>query len=415
MMNKTLTLFELNQLIRTVLESSLGNTFLVTAEIASCNVKNHCYLSLVDKDGDSITAEAGAVIWAGKYRGIASRFKKATGMDLKKGIKILFEAEISFHERYGLKLNISDIDPSYTVGEMAVKRKEILERLGREGLLELNRQLAFPAVPQRIGIISSATAAGYEDFMNHLLHNPYGYVFESRLYEAAMQGDNAESTIVKALDRCRADATSLDLVVIVRGGGGQTDLSCFDNYEIGRAIAMMPLPVLSGIGHHRDITVTDEVSNMQAKTPTGAADILINRIREYEDRLDALAGAMVSGAGRLTTIMQSGLASLVRRLELSVRGIISDNRHKLEALQKGVQYSRKFIKNEQERLAAREGHIALLNPLNIMKRGYSITYSSRGIVRSADDAAIGDSLRTILLDGELLQTVDKIKMKKGKK
>jgi exodeoxyribonuclease VII large subunit len=280
-MSEALSLYELNKLIKSVIDDNLSGTFLVTAEIASCDVKRHCYLTLVDKEEDTIRAEIRAVVWANRYKVIAPIFEESTGTKLAKGIKILFQATVDFHERYGLKLTINNIDPSYTVGELAVRRKEILERLKKEGLIDRNRELEFPLVPQRIGIISSATAAGYEDLTAHLLNNVYGYKFTAELYEAVMQGDRAEDSIVAALGQCMGDVSSLDVLVIVRGGGGQTDLHCFDSYKIGKAIASLPIPVIAGIGHQRDVTVVDEVSNTRAKTPTAVADMIITRVKDF--------------------------------------------------------------------------------------------------------------------------------------
>lgn len=405
-MSKVLSLFELNQLIRGVLENSLPDTFLVTAEIASCDVKNHCYLTLVDKEEDTIRAEIRAVIWAGRYKEIAEIFEKETGARLAKGIKILFQATISFHERYGLKLTINNIDPSYTVGELAVKRREILERLVKEGLIDRNKGLEFPLVPLRVGIISSSTAAGYEDLMTHLTTNAYGYRFVTRLYESVMQGDRAEASIVNALVQCAADAAGLDIIVIVRGGGGQLDLQCFDSYEIGRAIALLPMPVISGIGHQRDVTVTDEVAHSRAKTPTAVADMLITRVRDFEDRIDSLAHDLAGSTRTLTQDMKDGLSALSRRLEVAAGNKLLNNSHHLNNFFKGLRYSLRFIQNEQQKLIGREGNISHLDPVNVLKRGYSITYKNGKTVKSASEVKVSDSLRTILHEGELLSRVE---------
>lgn len=410
-MSEVLTLYELNKLIRKVVEGSLPDTFLVTAEIASCNVKNHCYMTLVDKSDDTVRAEIGAVIWANRYRSIARRFEKETGASLAKGIKILLEAEVSFHERYGLKLNIINIDPSYTIGEMAVRRREVLERLRKEGLIEKNRELEFPLVPQRIGIVSSSTAAGYEDLVTHLEQNVYGYRFESTLYEAIMQGDRAEESIVSALSACAEDSPVLDLVVIVRGGGGQIDLHCFDSYEIGRAIAMLPLPVVSGIGHQRDVTVVDEVSNMRVKTPTAAADMIVTKVKEFDDRLDLSAHALVRSAMEMTSDMKSSLSTLSKTLDAAARSGVVDNYHVLKVLIKGMRYSMKFVKGEGLRLKAASGNVRLLDPRSVLKRGYSITYNNGKAVRMVSDIKKGDNIRTVLYDGEFTSIVDR-KVKK---
>ncbi len=413
-MKEILSLFELNHIIKTVVDTTFPDTFMVTAEIASCDVKNHCYMTLVDKKNDMISAEIKAVIWASKYNVIAPRFEKATGTKLSKGIKILFRATVDFHERYGLKLTINNIDPSYTLGEMAVKRREILERLVREELIDRNKELAFPLVPQRIGIISSSTAAGYEDLMNHLANNVYGYRFNTKLYEAVMQGDRSEASVVAALEQCALDAELLDAVVIVRGGGGQVDLHCFDSYEIGRAIALLPLPVISGIGHQRDVTVVDEVSNMRAKTPTAAADLIVTRIRDFEDRVDALAHAMVHGVGTLTLDMGEQLSSFSKRLEIAAGSTLTESNHQLDFLMKGLKYSLKYIQNEKQRLNARESSVNHLNPRNVLKRGYSITTVNGKSVKSAKEVAEGEELTTILYEGELTSKVESIR-KKGRR
>ena len=403
---EAISLYELNLHIRSAIDRSFPVPQLITAEIASCDVKKHCYLTLVDKEDETVRAEIRAVIWFNNYKAISKVFEEATGTQISKGIKILFEAEVSFHERYGLKLNILNIDPSYTIGEMAVKRKEVLERLSKEGLIKKNKELVFPLVPQRIGIISSSTAAGYEDLMTHLVNNPYGYKFSCRLYEAIMQGDNADASIVNALNQCSSDALDLDIVVIVRGGGGQVDLHCFDSYDIGKSIALLPLPVISGIGHQRDITVVDEVSSRTAKTPTAVADMIITHVKEFEDRLDALAYNMVHGTYKVSTGMGGELSSLVKALEVATGNELSNNSHNLALFVKGIKYSLKILQNKRQQLKAGESNIHFLNPQNVLKRGYSITYNNGSAVRAVSDIKQGDSLKTVLYDGEVASRVE---------
>ncbi|MBI4698295.1 MAG: exodeoxyribonuclease VII large subunit [Nitrospirae bacterium] len=405
-MPRTFSLYELNQVIRAVMENAFPQTFLVTAEIASIDIRNHCYLTLIDKDEDVIRAEIKAVIWADKYKRLSSQFRDATGTDLRKGIKILFEAYVNFHERYGLKLNIIDIDPSYTIGELAVKRKEILERLQKEGLKDRNKILEFPFVPQRIGIISSATAAGYEDLMTHLMKNPYDYKFTCTLYEALMQGDNAEMSIVKALKKCAEDSACLDVLVIVRGGGGQADLLCFDSYEIARAIAFLPIPVISGIGHERDVTVVDEVSHSRAKTPTAVADLIINKVKDFEDRVDSSAHGLIHGVNKLASDHKKTLTLLAKNVEGSVRKELIGNDHRFYVFIKGLRYALKFIQNERERLRSRENSVAHLDPGNVLKRGYSITYNNGRAVKSVSEVQKGDALSTVLHKGEIISRVE---------
>ncbi len=409
-MLEILSLYELNQIIKSVIDAALPQTFLVTAEIASLDIKNHCWLTLVDKDKETIRAEMRAVIWADRYKTLSVEFKDTTGVELAKGIKILFEALVDFHERYGLKLNIINIDPSYTIGELAVKRREILERLAKEGLKDKNKSLPFPIVPQKVGIISSPTAAGYEDLMSHLIHNPFGYKFYCKLYEAVMQGDRAEASVVKALKQCIKDAPYLDVVVIVRGGGGQADLHCFDSYEIARAIASLPLPLISGIGHERDITVVDEVSHTRVKTPTAAADLIITRVKDFEDIMDELAHNLVHGASRLTADLRETLSHLTKNLEGAVKKDWLNNHHKLNTFIKGLRYSLKLVDSERERLKSKESNVHHLDPVKVLKRGYSITCKDGKAVKSISGIEVGDSLRTTIYMGEFTSKVESKKV-----
>ncbi len=401
-MPEVLSLYELNQLIKSVIDTALPQIFPVTAEIVRCDIRNHCYMELVDKDKDTIKAQMRATIWAHRYKTLSVEFKNATGIELAKGIRILFKATVDYHERYGLSLNILNIDPSYTIGEMAVKRKEILERLTEEGLRDRNKKLEFPLVPRRIGIISSPTAAGYEDLLGHLTNNAYGYKFTCKLYEAVMQGDKAEVSISSALNQCADDSPYLDAVVIVRGGGGQSDLHCFDSYEIAKTIAFLPIPLISGIGHERDITVVDEVSNIRVKTPTAAADLIITRIKNFEDMIDSLAHRLVHGTIKLTSDIRERLSFLTKSLENAIRGELLNSNHRLNAFIKGLKYSLKLIQTEQERLRSRESNIDHLNPRNVLKRGYSITYRNDKAIKSISEARVGDSLKTVLYKGELI-------------
>lgn len=408
-MKEILSLYELNQLIRAVVDEAFPRAVYVSAEIASLDVKKHCYLTLVDKEDDVIRAEMRAVIWAGRYQTLSRTFEDAAGVRLSKGIKVLFLAEVGYHERYGLKLTVLDVDPSYTIGELAVRRKEILDRLVGEGLIDRNKEIEFPLVPQRIGIISSLTAAGYEDLMHHLSANPYKYKIICTLYEAVMQGDRAEESIVAALRRCADDALRLDVVVIVRGGGGQVDLHCFDSYEIGKTIALLPLPVISGIGHQRDVTVTDEVSNRRAKTPTAAADMILASLKDYEERLDSSARNLIYGMNEMRSALGAYLLSVSKRFEVAARNELREGAHRLAVLMKGLHYSLKFLKNEAVQLKARDSSIRHLDPKNTLKRGFSITYCNGKAVKTVQDIQAGDELRTLLYRGEITSRVEEKK------
>ena len=451
-MFRTLSLYELNQQIRSLIDTSFPRTFLVTAEIASLDIKRHCYMTLVDKYEDSIRAEMRAVVWASRLGTVSAEFKSATGIDLAKGIRILFEASVKFHERYGLSLEIINIDPSYTLGVLSAKRKEVLERLSREGLKDRNMSLEFPLVPQRIGIISSSTAAGYEDLVSHLINNPYNLSFSCRLYEAVMQGDKAEASIVQAIKRCINDSSLLDVVVIVRGGGGKADLHCFDSYEIGKAVASLHVPVISGIGHLRDITVLDEVSNMMAKTPTAAADLIITRVKDFEDAVENLANRLVRGTARLTFDLRERLSFLAKTFQGAAGDDLQMKLQKLNSLIRGLAYSSRLteinmrylsetsskikalvskdiigqknnmdalllrlitgsrgrILKETVRLESRDSNLYHLDPRNVLKRGYSITMKDGKSLKSVSGLKSDDKISTLLYDGKVKSIVEEV-------
>ncbi len=456
-MSRTLSLYELNQQIRSLIDTSFPRTFLVTAEIASFDIKRHCYMTLVDKHEDSIRAEMRAVIWASRLKTVFAEFRSATGIDLAKGIRILFEASVRYHERYGLSLDIMNIDPSYTLGELSAKRAEVLERLSREGLMDRNKSLEFPLVPLRIGVISSSTAAGYEDLVSHLINNPYNFSFSCRLYEAVMQGDKAEASIVKAIKRCINDSSLLDVVVIVRGGGGKADLHCFDSYEIGKAIASLHVPVISGIGHLRDNTVLDEVSKMMAKTPTAVADLIITRVRDFEDTVENLSNKLVRGTARLTFGLRERLSFLAKTFQGAAGDELQMKLQKLNSLIRGLAYSSKLteikmrylaessskikalvskdiigqkniidalllrlitgsraqILKEKVRLEARDSNLYHLDPRNVLKRGYSITMKDGKSLKSVSGLKVDDKISTVLYNGKVKSMVEDVRSDKG--
>ena len=288
-MTEKLSLTELQLIIRDSLYLALPDMYWVIAEISEIkeNYAGHCYLELIEKHPDekNVRARAKAIIWSNRYRFLKSFFENITGESLKEGLKILVKTKVEYHELYGLSLVISDIDPAFTIGEMAMKRQLIIKKLEQEGVFSMNKELDFPVVPQRIAIISSKNAAGYSDFINHLTGNSFGYVFYTALIESAMQGTETEQGVISALDKIAINSHLFDLVVIIRGGGSQSDLSWFDNYNIAYHVTQFPLPVITGIGHDKDMSVTDMVANKSLKTPTAVADFLIDCIAEAENHL----------------------------------------------------------------------------------------------------------------------------------
>ncbi len=288
-MNEAIKLSELNGWVKRVINDAFPDKIWVIGEISEMKVNRngHCYLNLIEKDEatDTVTAQARATIWSYTFRMLRPYFETTTGQILIEGIKVLVNVTVEFHELYGYSLNILDIDPTYTIGDMTRRRREIINRLINEGVADMNKELEFPLVPQKIAVISSETAAGYQDFNDHLIRNPSGYIFYTKLFPAVMQGLQAESSIIGALDRIYEYEDFFDVVVIIRGGGSQLDLSCFDNYNLAYHITQFPLPVITGIGHEKDNTIADLVAHTRLKTPTAVAEFLIGELAAFDLRL----------------------------------------------------------------------------------------------------------------------------------
>lgn len=403
---ETLSLLELNGRVKSTLQFEMSDAYWVQAEISSISPsgQGHCYLELVQKDatGRNFLAKAKANIWRGTWLKLKPYFEAQTGETLKVGMKVLLQVTVTFHEVYGYSLVVQDIDPAYTMGDMARRRKEILEQLARDGVIGLNKELEIPALPHRIAVISSATAAGWGDFRNQLDGNIYGFRFYVKLFPALMQGDDVERSVVSALNAVAARRDDFDLVVIIRGGGAVSELSCFDSYNLAFNIANFPLPVITGIGHERDDTVADVVAHTKVKTPTAAAEFIINRVFDTASELenltrrmsDAITGRMNAENVRIERLSQklpSLFAVLRARQEQlletvwirsvnGVRNLLTSQTHKLEILDKTL---------------------AAADPAVILKRGYSLTRAGGRVVKSASDLKKGDRLTTVFADGSV--------------
>ncbi len=298
----TMKLSDLQEEIREVIQSSFEIPRWISCEIMDItqNYSGHCYLDLIEKDekSDKVLARARATIWASSYRMLKPYFETSTGYELASGIKILVLARVEFHPVYGLSLNIQDIDPTYTLGDVERKKREIIKRLEMEGVLDMNKEIPLTIVPQKIAVISSMTAAGYEDFIDQLKGNPYGYQFYTRLFPAVMQGENTEESIIASLEKIFEFESHFDAVVIIRGGGSKSDLACFDSYDLAYHVSQFPLPVITGIGHEQDDTITDLVAHTRLKTPTAVAGFFIDKLASFEGELedfqDILINATVS-------------------------------------------------------------------------------------------------------------------------
>ncbi len=360
----SLSLWELQHKVGEVLGKSFPRELWVHGELAEgrANPNNgHFYGELVEKDADGRTvAKARVNCWRSTFLTLRAYFRKLTGKEFEAGIKVLVCVRVSFNEQYGYSLNIQDVDPNYTIGDAELRRRQTLEKLKEDGLLDANRQLPLPLLTQRIAIISSASAAGYGDFSNHLAHNPQGFGFVTKLFPALMQGEKAPESIIEALDLIASEADKWDAVVIIRGGGAVTDLSDFDSYPLAVAIAQFPLPVITGIGHDRDTTVADCVAHTSLKTPTAVAGFLIDRLQGQADRLEALRKAIASSAHstlsearlRLSDAQGSLLATAHARLNISNDSLNDLQRRLLASAQIRLNISNDLLNDLQRRLTA---------------------------------------------------------------
>lgn len=350
-----ITLSALCDRISRALSAATGGELWVVAEVSSVqtNYTGHCYLELTEREAGQQMPRAvcRAAIWANKFKIIASYFRTQTGQDITVGMKILVKCSVSFHAVYGLSLIINDIDPSYTIGEVERVRRQTIERLRREGVFEMNRELELPPVIQRIAIISSATAAGYGDFCKELERSHIR--FETTLFQAIMQGEGAEKSIIEALGEI-ATAGDCHAVVIIRGGGSASDLSCFDSYELCSNIAQFPLPIIAGIGHERDRSVADEVACLSLKTPTAVATYIVERAAAFANRLEQAQNFMVNRLQLITAGEGRRIENLVMMLSSSLKNVVQINSSKLNSAAQSIELlSLSAIQNHHVRIASR--------------------------------------------------------------
>jgi exodeoxyribonuclease VII large subunit len=399
------TLFELNEFIRRVLALNLPDPLWVSCEIAEVNLsRGHYYLSLVQKnaESDEIVAKADAVLWQRQARQLRHKLGSDFDALLRSGMAVLIYASVDFHERYGLKLSIQDLDPAYTLGQLEARRRQIFARLQAEGLPGKNRQHPLPAVLQRIALISSEQAAGRQDFLQHLAENPYGYRFDCRLFPAAVQGEQAAIETVQQLRRIARHAERFDAVAIIRGGGARLDLAAYDHYELCKAAAEMPLPVLSGIGHEVDEVLLDLMAHTALKTPTAVADFLIEHNARFEAGLLQLGQHLSLLANQATRQQALRLERLEQDLRYLPRLHLQQQGQQLERLAADVPRAcRLRTQAEHQALAQFEQIIALLEPEATLRRGFSIAYRDGQAVASATHISPGQRFRLRFRDGEI--------------
>lgn len=431
MENQPLSLFELNALVRKSVKLCLPDEYWVQAELSDVrtNYSGHCYLEFVQKDprGNALVAKARGMIWSNIYSMLKPYFERETGQAFTSGIKVLVKVTVDFHELYGYSLTVIDIDPAYTLGDMTRRRKEIIRRLEEEGVLTLNKELEMPLLPQRVAVISSATAAGYGDFCNQLLNNADGLVFYPHLFAAVMQGDKVEASVIAALNAIYKEVDRWDVVVIIRGGGATSDLSGFDTYDLAANCAQFPLPIITGIGHERDDTVIDMVSHTRVKTPTAAAEFLINRMRETASDLERYITYFHQTIPERIAHSKERLEQWVARIPARVQMRLQHERFRQErmAVRMNTAWQTRLLREEyrlrlEQRLATaidarlqRERHrlqlaqsqIEAASPELLLKRGYSLTLKDGKAVTDASALHPGDVLTTRVAKGEFKSKV----------
>lgn len=421
-----LSLYELNSLVRDVISMSLPDSYWVEVELSEARegYGGHCYMELIEKDEHSNTpiAKAHASCWRNRWMLLKPQFERVTGQRIHAGMKVLLKVHAQFHENYGFSWIVDDIDPTYTMGDMARKRMEIIQTLKEEGVFDLQKELKLPMFCQRIAVISSATAAGYGDFCNQLADNSYGLQFTTALFAATMQGEGVEQSVISALNRINEEWENWDCVVIIRGGGATSDLSGFDTLALAENVANFPLPIITGIGHERDESVLDMISFQRVKTPTAAAAFLVDHLTEVYARIEDAQEAIVNYVKRrlqvermkferlstqiptlfsLVKVRQSNrLDQLLNRLKVKAERIPADGLHRLEMLEARLKepVARK-LERELHRIDMLSQRAIAQDPERLLSRGYSITLKDGKSIKDASQLKAGDEIETRFAKG----------------
>ncbi|MBO7307203.1 MAG: exodeoxyribonuclease VII large subunit [Alistipes sp.] len=399
-----LTLLDLQLMVRAALESRFSDPVWISAEISEMKVNRsgHCYLNLVEKGSNegAPRAEARGVIWRSAYTSISQKFEEETGAQLAAGIGVLLRAIVTYHEVYGFSLQIIDIDASYTLGEVERRRRETIERLKSDGVWDMNRELELQRPTLRIAIVSSDTAAGYQDFMNELRRSPYR--FRTKLFRSLMQGDMAETSIIEALMLIAQYEEEFDAVVIIRGGGSVSDLALFDSYRIASHVAQFPLPIIAGIGHDKDVSVVDLVAHTTCKTPTAVATLLVE-MADYEmatldDYVLRLRDIVVGCLNGERLRLERNSADVARSAAVMVNGL----QHRLDNMEESIAtYARSMIRSEQQRIESHMQVVENNNPENILRRGFALVRGSDGQTINPQNIEPGTNVSIVMNSGTL--------------
>jgi exodeoxyribonuclease VII large subunit len=456
----TMKLSDLQEEIREVIHGSFEIPRWISCEIMDItqNYSGHCYLDLIEKDekSEKVLARARATIWASSYRMLKPYFETTTGYELASGIKILVLARVEFHPVYGLSLNIQDIDPTYTLGDVERKKREIIQRLEKEGVLDMNKEILLSMVPQKIAVVSSITAAGYEDFMDQLKGNPYGYTFYTRLFPAVMQGENAEQSIIESLEKIFEYESHFDAVAIIRGGGSKSDLACFDSYDLAYHVSQFPLPVITGIGHEQDDSITDLVAHTRLKTPTAVAGFFIDKLASFEEQLEEFQDSLINNtitilneqklrlqlyqqkyvSGSVSTVnarqeyllkligsarfqvqqqLRSNDKSITRFMEkLRSTAVYIPQRKNIESvhiMQRFRQLIHNKMEGEDKRLEEYHRLVTYAEPGQILKMGFSISRLDGKALKDVKDTGPGAIVETELYRGKFKSKITDIQKK----
>ncbi len=407
----TYTLHELNEFIRRILALNLPEAIWIRAEIMQLNeARGHYFIELVQKSeqNDDIIAQASAVIWQGAFRQMRSKIGRLIHDLLREGIEVQLKARVDFHERYGLKLVIEDIDPAYTLGQLEMRRRQTIDTLQQEGRIGQNAALPLPLVLQRIAVLSSARAAGYQDFLQHLNANSYGYKFDCQLFNIAVQGEAVESDMLKQLKNVVRQKERFDCIVIIRGGGSRLDLAAFDSLPLCRAVAELPLPALTGIGHEVDETVLDRVAYAALKTPTAVADFLLQRNQMFENTLLYYEQRTQTIALQYIHNQKFVLQNKQQQLQRHTLRHLNEAKRMLEIAAAAIpRLSRFRIRAEEQRLAQYERIITLLGMKATLQRGFTFTSKNGKIMHSVQDITQNDIIKTHFYDGDIESKVKK--------
>jgi len=399
----SISLSELTNQIQSVIRQNFTMTLWVRAEIGELRENNgNCYMELIEKDTetDNLTAKTRATCWSNVYRMLKPYFENSTGETLRAGLNVLVAVTVEFSGTYGFSLNVRDIDPTFTIGELAARRMEIVHQLEADGIVNMNKEITFPLLPRRIAVISSATAAGYGDFCDQLKNNAFGYVFYPKLFPALMQGDQAAASIIAALDKIYAHIELFDVVVIIRGGGATTDLACFDNYNLAVHCAQFPLPIIAGIGHQRDVSILDMIAHTSVKTPTAVAELLIFSMEQAESHLNEVLNEMVEIVERKINENEQKLDLFKFRLKQASLNESVKEKHRLDHLKFRLLYdARNRLTQERNKLNLMEKTLQSHSPLFLLEQGYSITTFKGKRLTSIQEIQSGDVVKTFLKDG----------------